>query len=275
MFHGHPMCQGNSSLEQLLLILRMLGLPDPREFRMEDYPRFGDYRSNIASYSIPPTDAGLQQCMARASPAALDLARQLLKYNPDSRLSAEDALKHPYFTSLLDEVKARKKGRKGKWHRKAGRDGDKTHAAPHADTTNTTGAATTSSSSSSATADTTSNANNANSNNSGRSNSNSSSSSRSSAPRRGAADAHAGRLDTVPEATPTAPHQPQVHPHYSSNEQQQQQQQHEEGGEHGTPRNATTTMQAGTAVMHGYLQQQQQTQVHDTHHNAGFVPRHS
>ena len=82
MFHGHPMCQGNSSLEQLLLILRMLGLPDPREFRMEDYPRFGDYRSNIASYSIPPTDAGLQQCMARASPAALDLARQLLKYNP-------------------------------------------------------------------------------------------------------------------------------------------------------------------------------------------------
>lgn len=47
--------------------------------------------------SIPPTrQISLNEAFAGASAQALDLMFQCLQFNPDKRIRAADALKHPY-----------------------------------------------------------------------------------------------------------------------------------------------------------------------------------
>jgi len=47
--------------------------------------------------SLPPTKARkLKDMFPTASPEALDLMKNLLHFNPNKRLSAEEALRHPY-----------------------------------------------------------------------------------------------------------------------------------------------------------------------------------
>lgn len=48
---------------------------------------------------------GLQSLLADASPECVDVMVGLLEYDPDARLSARQALKHPYFKDLRDEDK--------------------------------------------------------------------------------------------------------------------------------------------------------------------------
>jgi len=47
--------------------------------------------------SLPPTKPRkLKDMFPTASPEALDLLKNLLHFNPNKRLSADQALKHPY-----------------------------------------------------------------------------------------------------------------------------------------------------------------------------------
>jgi len=42
------------------------------------------------------------QKLPNANPAAIDLLEKMLKFDPDDRLTVEDALRHPYLESLHD-----------------------------------------------------------------------------------------------------------------------------------------------------------------------------
>lgn len=60
-----------------------------------------------ASFPWSPSSQplGLESLLPNASPELIDVMKGLLEYDPDVRLSARQALKHPYFKDLRDEDK--------------------------------------------------------------------------------------------------------------------------------------------------------------------------
>ncbi|KAJ7022033.1 kinase-like domain-containing protein [Mycena alexandri] len=100
MISGVPLFRGKDTQDQLLHILRILGTPseqllhkmmkDSPEITFKPLPRY------------PRADMSLQ--LPKASPAALDLLERLLKFDPAERISAVDALSHPYFTETANDM---------------------------------------------------------------------------------------------------------------------------------------------------------------------------
>ncbi|KAJ7748529.1 kinase-like domain-containing protein [Mycena maculata] len=100
MISGVPLFRGKDTQDQLLHIMRILGTPsdqqlakmvkDSPEIQLKPFPR------------CPKID--LAQVLPKASPAALDLLERLLKFDPAERISALDALSHPYFTETANDM---------------------------------------------------------------------------------------------------------------------------------------------------------------------------
>lgn len=87
-----PYLPGSSDIDQLGRIYNALGTPTdttwPGHKTLPDYMEF---------QSVAAPD--LRQTFKTAPPDALDLLKQLLLFDPNRRLTAEQALKHPYFSS--------------------------------------------------------------------------------------------------------------------------------------------------------------------------------
>ncbi|XP_076768366.1 mitogen-activated protein kinase 15 isoform X3 [Arvicanthis niloticus] len=93
MLRGQPLFPGTSTFNQLELILETIPLPS-----MEELQGLGsDYSTlilqNLGSRPRQTLDALLPP---DTPPEALDLLKRLLAFAPDKRLSAEQALQHPY-----------------------------------------------------------------------------------------------------------------------------------------------------------------------------------
>ena len=87
-----PFFPGSSDIDQLGRIYAGLGTPTeeswPGHKNLPDYVEF-------SHCPCPP----LRQLFVTAPPDALDLLQKLMAFDPNRRLSAEDALKHPYFST--------------------------------------------------------------------------------------------------------------------------------------------------------------------------------
>ncbi|KAI6661216.1 hypothetical protein LOD99_10144 [Oopsacas minuta] len=99
MTSGRPLFPGSSVDEELILIWRILGTPNedvwPGISRNKEFinGKFPEY---------PPEP--LRHLAPRLDPAGLSLLYSFLLYNSSKRISACDALNHPYFYSLGTEV---------------------------------------------------------------------------------------------------------------------------------------------------------------------------
>ncbi|CAI5712962.1 unnamed protein product [Hyaloperonospora brassicae] len=87
-----PYLTGINELDQLGKIFHALGTPTEDEWpNVSSLANFVEFTPNVA----PP----LASIFSAASEDVLDLLSKLLKYNPAERITAAEALQHPYFTN--------------------------------------------------------------------------------------------------------------------------------------------------------------------------------
>ena len=99
MARGRPLFCGDSEIDQLFKIFRVLTTPNE-----QDWPgvtQFPDYKSNFPKWSDNKVKEKLGGLMG---PDALDLLQQMLIYDPVNRISARACFKHPYFDNFDPKI---------------------------------------------------------------------------------------------------------------------------------------------------------------------------
>jgi mitogen-activated protein kinase 15 len=93
---GKPVFPGTSTLNQLDRVMELIGRPSQEDIDAIDCPL-----AQTMLESLPPTKAKrLRDVFPTASDDALDLLRSLLHFNPHKRLTADQALRHPYVSQF-------------------------------------------------------------------------------------------------------------------------------------------------------------------------------
>eukprot|EP00916_Digyalum_oweni_P002798 GHVL01005200.1.p1 GENE.GHVL01005200.1~~GHVL01005200.1.p1 ORF type:complete len:294 (-),score=38.17 GHVL01005200.1:2042-2923(-) len=96
-----PLFEGENTLDQVSEIIKILGTPSDAD--LEWLPKDGPARvflKAIMRHSNPQIDWSVMY--PEANPKVLDLVSKMLTFNPNVRITAEEAIEHPYF----DEVRS-------------------------------------------------------------------------------------------------------------------------------------------------------------------------
>nr|VDC92687.1 unnamed protein product [Brassica oleracea] len=94
---GQPLFPGESGVDQLVEIIKVLGTPTREEIKCMN--------PNYTEFKFPQIKAHPWHKVIfhkRMPPEAVDLVSRLLQYSPNLRCSALDALVHPFFDELRD-----------------------------------------------------------------------------------------------------------------------------------------------------------------------------
>lgn len=93
---GKPMFPGTSTMNQLDRIIEVTGRPSPADIEAIQ----SEFAATMLD-SLPDVEPrSLQSMYPNASEEAIDLLRKLLMFNPDQRITAEQALEHPYLAQF-------------------------------------------------------------------------------------------------------------------------------------------------------------------------------
>ncbi|CAN1219331.1 Shaggy-related protein kinase alpha [Linum perenne] len=93
---GQPLFPGESGVDQLVEIIKVLGTPTREEIKCMN--------PNYTEYKFPQIKAHPWHKVfhKRMPPEAVDLVSRLLQYSPNLRCTALDAMTHPFFDELRD-----------------------------------------------------------------------------------------------------------------------------------------------------------------------------
>ncbi|NXC14132.1 MK15 kinase, partial [Corythaeola cristata] len=90
---GKPLFPGTSTVNQIEQILRVIPAPSPEDVLALQ----SDYRASVINHMSSRQRVTFEEILPSSTPLpALDLLKKLLVFNPDKRLTAEEALQHPY-----------------------------------------------------------------------------------------------------------------------------------------------------------------------------------
>jgi serine/threonine protein kinase len=96
-FCGRPLVAGTSEADQLDRIFRLLGTPT-----LQDYPGIVDlpeYTPDLPPY--PPPRGGLASLVPTLDATGVDLLNKMMQYDPARRITAQEALEHPFFFDMV------------------------------------------------------------------------------------------------------------------------------------------------------------------------------
>jgi len=100
-----PFSKGNENLQdhtqQLIVIFNLIGTPTEEEIKQIDDL---DAREFVTKLPKNPR-ANFAEVFAGCDASAIDLLEKLLVFNPNNRISAADALKHPFLEDMQDDTK--------------------------------------------------------------------------------------------------------------------------------------------------------------------------
>ncbi|NWH98288.1 MK15 kinase, partial [Tichodroma muraria] len=93
MLLGRPLFPGTSTMNQIEQILRVIPTPSPEDILALQ----SEYKASVINHMSSRQRVAFEEIFPSSTPLpALDLLKKLLVFNPDKRLTAEEALQHPY-----------------------------------------------------------------------------------------------------------------------------------------------------------------------------------
>ena len=104
MVNGRPLFPGDSEIDELFKIFRLLGTPDSGSWPGVD--ALPDYKDSFPKWPR----RSLAEAVPSLEPAGLDLLAGMLRYAPGDRLTAKAALSHPYFADIASAARAARGG---------------------------------------------------------------------------------------------------------------------------------------------------------------------
>ena len=98
-----PLFPGTNELDQIQKIHNVIGTPRPELLaKMKQRSQHMDFNF------VQKTGSGIEKLIPHCAPECVDLITRLLAYDPDDRLSARQALRHPYFREIREAEKRRR-----------------------------------------------------------------------------------------------------------------------------------------------------------------------
>ena len=93
---------GDTNTNQVIMVLRIIGVPEDEDLEFIDNEHamvfIQKQRKNQLEQGRKTVD--WKQRIPHATDDAIDLLKQLLAFNPEKRLTVEEAINHPYFANL-------------------------------------------------------------------------------------------------------------------------------------------------------------------------------
>jgi serine/threonine protein kinase len=94
-----PLFPGDSEIDQLHKIFMALGTPS--EDMWPGVNELPDYKSTFPNWHR----RSIGESVPKLCPLGVDLMSKMLTYEPSRRISARDALNHPYFDAMSEQEK--------------------------------------------------------------------------------------------------------------------------------------------------------------------------
>jgi negative regulator of PHO system len=99
MYTGRPLFPGTTNEDQLVRIFRIMGTPSERTW--PGISSYTEYKTNFQMYATQD----LRVILPQIDPSGIDLLQRMLQLRPELRISAHDALNHPWFNDVISQMR--------------------------------------------------------------------------------------------------------------------------------------------------------------------------